>query len=57
MRTRKKDWFNTRDHKIMFSFQVCYDGIWATPMEDGRPCIYFFERERDAKRGEYRRMK
>ena len=41
--------------KPRFGFEVHHNGQWKNAAEDGVPCIYATEQERDEKRAEFRR--
>ena len=57
MRTRNSDYLNTETFKPEFSFQIFHDGEWKNVAEDGAPCIYKTEKDRDEKRAQYRKLK
>lgn len=48
MRTRKHDWFDTVEHKPKYGFQLLVKGRWKHVAEDGKPCLFDTEEERDA---------
>jgi len=48
---------NTATGEPMYGLQVYARGQWKHLAEDGVPCIYSTEAERDAKRAQYRRLR
>ena len=57
MRTRNHDFLNRNTFEREFGFQVFDEGEWKNVAEDGVPCIYKTEKERDEKRAQYRKLK
>ena len=55
MKTRNHDWFDSKRLIPMYSFQVRVDGKWANVHDNGKPCIYATQSERDAARAEMRK--
>jgi hypothetical protein len=56
MRTRNHDWFDTKRRRQLFSFQVRIGGIWCNVHNNGKPCIYDTEAERDESRAAMRKQ-
>ena len=57
MRTRNHDYLNRHTFEREFGFQIFDEGEWKNVAEDGAPCIYKTEKERDEKRAQYRKLK
>jgi hypothetical protein len=57
MRTTPCTWFDTKGGGIKHGFMVRVDGKWMHAAENGKPCIYETEKERDKKRAQFRKMK
>ena len=57
MRTRNHDYLNRHTFECEFGFQVFDKGEWKNVAEDGVPCIYKTEKERDEKRAQYWKLK
>ena len=57
MRTRKNDWFNSQTRIPSYGFQVFSCGRWLNAAENGKPCIYATEAERNNKQAEFRKLK
>lgn len=57
MRTRAIEYLNRHTLKPEYGFQVFHDNEWKNVAENGEPCIYKTEKERDEKRAQYRKLK
>ena len=57
MRTRATKYLNRHTLKPEYGFQVFHDNKWKSVAENGEPCIYKTEKERDEKRAQYRKLK
>lgn len=57
MRTRNHDWFDTSTLTPWYGFQAFYEGEWVNAAEDGKPCLFLTEKERNDKRAEWRKLK
>lgn len=57
MRTRATEYLNRHTLKPEYGFQVFHDNKWTNVAENGEPCIYKTEKERDEKRAQYRKLK
>lgn len=57
MRTRNNNWFNIKTNTVQFGFQVFSDGQWMDAAENGVPCIFDSEEDRNKKRAEFRSIK
>ena len=57
MRTRTHDWFDTRTHKRQYGFQVFHNGTWRNAAENGAPCLFDTQEDRDLKQAEFRKMR
>ena len=57
MRTRATEYLNRHTLKPEYGFQVFHDNEWKNVAENGEPCIYKTEKERDEKRAQYRKLK
>lgn len=56
MQTAPTSWLDTETLKPKYGLKVLHEGRWKNLAEDGKPCIYDTETERDAKRAEYRKI-
>lgn len=58
MKTRNHDWFDMKNpQQPKYGIQVQQDGKWYNAAENGEPCLFDTEAERDAKRAEFRKLK
>lgn len=57
MITRPTRWIDLKTLKPKFGLEVRLHGKWMGYAENGKPCIYDSEKERDAKRAEVRKIK
>lgn len=57
MQTRNHDWYDSENNRPMFGIQVKAGDSWRNAAENGKPCIYSTEAERDSKRAELRKRK
>lgn len=58
MKTRRLDWWDTKEYVVRYSFQVkpSLNGRWSNVMEDGVPLMFSTPEERDVKQAEYRKL-
>lgn len=57
MRTRVCDWYDKKSGKPKYGFEVFHKGEWRHAAENGELCLFDTARQRDKKRGEFRRLK
>ncbi|HEY0200653.1 MAG TPA: hypothetical protein VGC24_03065 [Burkholderiaceae bacterium] len=57
MRTRNREWFNTKTHKALYGVQVFCSGQWMNVANGNKPALFDTEEERDALRKELQARK
>lgn len=57
MRTRPTSWIDIDTLQGKYGLQVLHKGKWRNLAENGKPCVYDTQEERDAKRREYSKIK
>ena len=56
MKTKKNDWFDEAKNRVLYGFDVFHAGEWKYAAQDGKPCLFETEKERDAKQKEFRKI-
>lgn len=57
MRTRNCDYFDTSSLRTVYGIELLIGGVWLRLAENGKPCLFATQEDRNAKRATYRRMK
>lgn len=57
MRTRKCAWYDAKNQKPMYGFEVLHKGQWMHAMDNNGPLIFETEEARDAARAKAKKQK
>lgn len=57
MRTRNCDYFDSSRLRTVYGIELLIAGVWLRLSENGKPCLFATQEDRNAKRATYRHMK